>query len=503
MTNETAYSVLCQWSKEVAYVGSALSICHWDQRTQIPHKGHQHRVGLSATLAKIRHERMTDPKMGDLLARVENSDLVADPLSVPAVNIREWRRSYDRITRIPEELAVAIAEAAAEGEAVWEEARPQNDWKRFKPCLERLVDLRCEQAHAIGYDSEPYDTLLDDYERGATARVLVPIFARLGEALKDLTVRIRESGRKPDPSLKRRRYPIEDQVAFATAVAEQIGYDFQGGRLDVSAHPFTTGIGPGDVRITSRYHEHDLGTGFFAVVHEAGHALYHQGLPVDYWGQPFCRPISLGINESQSRLWENMVARSLPFWKHFYPKVQEKFKALKDVGMVAFLFSMNEVSPGLIRVGADEVTYNLHVQLRFELEVALTRRDLRVDDLPDAWNEKMQQYLGITPLDYAWGVMQDVHWSAGSIGYFPTYTLGNLYAAQFLSQARKDIGDLELRLERGEFRRLLEWLRAHIHSQGTRYLPGDLLKQVTGEELNPQYLIDYLEQHYGGIYGVG
>jgi carboxypeptidase Taq len=238
------------------------------------------------------------------------------------------------------------------------------------------------------------------------------------------------------------------------------------------------------------------------VIHEAGHAMYHQGLPLEYWGQPLCRPISLSINESQSRLWENMVARSHAFWRHFYPQAQERFASLQDVPMDDFLLSVNEVAPNLIRVEADEVTYNLHILLRFELEVALMRDDLHVDDLPDAWNEKMSAYLGLTPPDHAEGVMQDVHWSGGSIGYFPTYTLGNLYGAQFLAKARIDLGDLDAQFERGEFSAFLGWLREKIHSQGTRYLPRDLLRVVTGEDLEPRYLIEYLERKYGDLYGI-
>lgn len=500
MTSEEAYRLLCQRSVEIAYVGSAMAISHWDQRICIPPKGHQHRVGLNATLARIRHERLTDPRVGELLECVEDSELCADPLSVPSVNIREWRRTYDRMTKIPEELAVAIAKAASEGEAVWEESRPRNDWERFRPCLELLVTLRREQADAIGYEDEPYDALLDDYERGATTRSLAPLFERLGKGLKDLLERIEGSRRGPDPSMTGLRFPADDQAAFAGQVAEHLGYDSQAGRLDVSAHPFTTGIGPGDVRITTRFDETDFSEGLFAVIHEAGHAMYHQGLPVEHWGEPFCRPISLGINESQSRMWENMVARSLNFWKYFYPKAQKRFPGLRDVDLPAYLRSINEVSPGLIRVAADEVTYNLHVLLRFELETALMRDDLRTADLPDAWNEKMRHLLGLVPPDHASGVMQDVHWSSGSIGYFPTYTLGNLYAAQLLSSARRDIGQLELLFERGEFGPLREWLRAKIHSQGSRYVPADLIKLVTGEDLNPQYFLDYLEERYSVLY---
>jgi carboxypeptidase Taq len=502
MTPQEAYEELAQREKETAYLSSTTALLHWDQRTQIPPKGHAHRINQLTFLAKLIHNRRTDPRIGELLAVLESSAFTTDPQAVEAVNIREWKRLYERMTKIPEKLAVELARAAAEGEAAWERARPANDWKAFKPYLERLIELKRQQADAYGYDGERYDALLDDYEQGATTSTLEPVLKSLQQFLVNLLARIQDSAKKPDPTLKIRSFPVAEQERFARAVAERLGFDFSAGRLDVSAHPFTTGIGPGDVRITTRYQDHYFNAAFFGVIHEAGHAMYHQGLPVDYWGQPLCRPISLGINESQSRLWENMVARSRAFWRHFYPQAQQRFTSLRDVAMEDFLLSVNEVAPNLIRVEADEVTYNLHILLRFELEVALMRDDLRVDDLPGTWNEKMVAYLGLTPPDYAQGVMQDVHWSGGSIGYFPTYTLGNLYGAQFFAKAHADLGDLEAQFERGEFSPLLGWLREKIHSQGSRYLPRDLLRVVTDEDLEPRYLIEYLERKYGDLYGI-
>jgi len=500
MDTTEAYQRLVSHSKETAYLGSTIAVLNWDQRTQIPAKGHAHRVGQLATLAKMRHKMVTDPIIAEMLSVIEGSELTRDSLSIEAVNIREWRRSYDRATKISEELAVALARASVEGQAVWEAARPRNEWDLFKPYLERIVSLKREQAEALGYEQEPYDALLDDYERGETARNLEPVFARLRPALADLLGRIQGSSEVADPAFKNMRFPIADQESFAKAVALRIGYDMDAGRLDVSAHPFTTGIGPGDVRITTRYSEDSFNESFFAVIHEAGHALYHQGLPLEHWGTPFCHPVSLGINESQSRMWENMVARSPAFWKRFYPEAQVKFPALRAVPFKRFLLSINEVTPSLIRTEADEVTYNLHVLLRFELEVALIRGDLQVDDLPAAWNEKMQAYLGLTPPDYSSGVMQDVHWSSGSIGYFPTYTLGNLNAAQLFAKAKEQITDLEDQISRGEFGGLLGWLRKNIHSEGLRYLPRDLIRRVTGEDLDPSYLIKYLNEKYEKLY---
>lgn len=502
MTPSEAYQSLATNSREAAYLASTMGLLNWDQRTNIPPKGHAHRANQLSFLAKMLHAMSTDPRISERLAMVEGSELTQDPLSVEAVNIREWRRLYDRAVKIPERLAVELAKAASEGQSAWEKARPENDWTGFKPHLKHLVVLKREQAEAVGYEHEPYDALLDYYEPGETARNLIPIFEHLLKSLVELLELIRGSARRRVTPLPRRVFPIARQEAFAKEVAQRIGFDLEGGRLDVSAHPFTQGVGPGDVRITTRYHARAFGDAFFSVVHEAGHAMYHQGLPLEEWGMPICRPVSLGVNESQSRMWENLVARSLPFWKYFYPEAQAKFSALRDVPLDGFYCAINEVTPGLIRVAADEVTYNLHVLLRFELEVPLARGELEVDDLPDAWNAKMRTYLGVTPPDYATGVMQDVHWSSGSIGYFPTYTLGNLNAAQFFRKAEDDLGDLGALFERGEFRELLQWLRKNIHSQGSRYMPRDLVRTVTGEELNPHYLIDYLERKYVEVYQI-
>jgi carboxypeptidase Taq len=498
MTPREAYDRLSTRSKEIAYLGSATAVLHWDLRTKIPRKGHAHRAEQLSVLAKIRHSMATDPEIGELLAAMEGTQLTRDPLAVEAVNIREWRRTYDRAVKIPETLAVALARAAAEGQTVWEQARREDDWKRFRPFLQRIVALKLEEADALGYEEEPYDALLEYYEQGETAGNLESLFNRLRPVLVDLVQRIQESGPREASSVLYRHFPVADQEAFAAEVARHLGYDMDAGRLDVSAHPFTTGIGPGDVRITTRYSEDYFNEAFFAVIHEAGHAMYHQGLPLKHWGTPFCSPISLGINESQSRMWENLVARSKSFWTHFYPHAQATFASLAGVPLDRFVEAVNVVSPNLIRVESDEVTYNLHIFLRFELEVLLCRRELSVDDLPEAWNDRMKNYLGLTPPNHATGVMQDVHWSSGAIGYFPTYTLGNLYAAQFYRSAAMALGDLDVDLTKGNFSGLRGWLRENIHSQGSRYRPRDLVKSVTNEDLNPQYLVDYLEGKYLG-----
>jgi carboxypeptidase Taq len=368
--------------------------------------------------------------------------------------------------------------------------------------MERIVALKREEAESLGYGRECYDALLDGYEPGETAENLEPILTRLCEGLVALLKRIEGSSNYPGTSVLNRRYPRPAQESFARMAAERLGYDFEAGRLDPTAHPFTVGIGPGDVRITTRYNEHSFSEAFLGTIHEAGHAMYDQGLPAEHWGTPMGQPASLGIHESQSRMWENLVGRSFGFWEHFYPEAQKRFAAIRDVPLEAFYFAINTVRPSLIRIEADEVTYNLHILLRFKLELALIRGELEVKDLPGAWNERMQTYLGLTPPNFTMGVMQDVHWSGGDIGYFPTYTLGNLYAAQFFTQAEEDLGDLQKSFACGDFAGLLGWLRNRIHSQACRYRPGQLVHEVTGKDLDPKYLMLYLEEKYGALYGL-
>jgi carboxypeptidase Taq len=492
MTAAEAYRWLLDHSRETALLASISRLLSWDERTHIPPKGHAHRAEQLALLARLIHARQTDPRVGEHLSRVEGTPLTADPLGDEAVNIREWRRVYERETLIPEDLAVALAKAASEGQTAWEEARPKNDWAGFAPFLERLAALAREEAQAVGYAAEPYDALLDGFEVGETAAGLEPLFAELEAELVSLVDMVRGRSRDPGPEVLRRHFPRAAQEQLVREVAARVGYDFEAGRLDPTAHPFSSGIGPGDARITTRYDEHYFSPAFFGTLHEVGHALYNQGLPPEHWGTPRGHSASLAIHESQSRLWENLVGRSLGFWRCFYPRAQELFPALEGVPLEDFHRAVNRVAPSLIRTDADEVTYNLHITLRFRLERELINGRLEAADLPEAWNAGMQRYLGLTPPDHRLGVMQDVHWAAGLFGYFPTYTLGNLYAAQFFARAREDLGELEPLFARGEFAPLLDWLRRHIHSQGARLRPRDLVRRVTGSDPQAHHLIRHL-----------
>lgn len=504
MTPPEAYAALVRRSKEIGIIQSCAALLSWDQQTNMPPQGASWRGEQMAYLSALAHQRLTDPQVGEWLAQVESSTLMADPQADEAANIREWRRSYDRAIRVPAALVEELARVTTEAQQVWQEAKSQNRYAAFRPYLEKIVSLKKEEAQAIGYFGHPYDALLDEYEPGMTTEEVRSLFAHLTQELTPLVQRWTGSARRPDTSILRRDYPIERQQIFAEAAAAALGFDFSQGRLDVTAHPFCTGIGPGDCRITTRYNPHYFSEAFFGVLHETGHALYEMHLPAEHAGTPLGTACSLGIHESQSRLWENQVGRSQPFWEHFFPRLQQTFpQALADVSMETFYFAINEVRPSLIRVEADEVTYNLHIVLRFELETEMLTGNLQVADLPGAWNEKMQQYLGLTPPDDTQGCLQDIHWSFGGIGYFPTYTLGNLYAAQLMAAAKAQLGEAELLRDfrNGQFSRLREWLVHHIHRHGQRYRAQELCRRVTGESLRPEPLLIYLREKYESLYG--
>jgi carboxypeptidase Taq len=498
-----AYAELIRREKEVALLDSCASLLHWDHQTYIPPKGAAHRAEQLALLAGLSHEKSTDPVIGDLLSEAQSSHLAREEGSPAAVNLREIRRTHDRSRKVPRSLVEELARTTALAHDVWVEARRTSVFEVFQPWLEKVVALKQQEAEAVGYAGVPYDALLDDYEPGETTARLVGLFAELRDELVRLVAAIAASGRLPDLSILHRNYPVDGQEELGKAAAAAIGFDFTAGRLDVTTHPFCSGIGPGDTRITTRYNPRDFGDAFFSILHETGHGLYDQGLDPTHYGTPMGSAVSLGIHESQSRLWENFVGRSRAFWEHFFPRARKVFPdALEGVGPDAFFFAINDVRPSFIRVDADEATYNLHILLRFELEQALVNGDLKARDVPGAWNERFKLYLGLTPPDDARGCLQDIHWSGGGIGYFPTYTLGNLYAAQFFGQARKDLGDLEGQLSRGEFVPLREWLGTKIHRMGQRYRAADLVVAVTGRPLSPRPLLDHLRSRYAQLYGI-
>ena len=467
----------------------------------LPVQGAEYRAEQMAYLSGLIHQRRTDRQLGDWLGELAESPLAADPHSDAGANIRQLKRNYDRATKLPQSLVEELSRSASLGQHIWEQARRDNDFPRFAGVLAKTYELKRAQADAYGYEDSPYDALLEDYEPGERVAHLTQVLADLRDALVPLVAQIAASGRQPDQSILRRSFPTARQSEFGRKVASEIGFDFRRGRIDVTAHPFCTSLGPHDTRLTTRYDEHFFSTALFGTMHEAGHGMYEQGLPADQFGLPVGDAISLGIHESQSRMWENLVGRSESFWRHFFPQAARIFpEALADVSPEAFYYAINDVQPSLIRVEADEATYNLHILMRFELEQALLSGDLPVADVPSAWREKYKSYLGIEPENDADGSMQDVHWSAGLVGYFPTYSLGNLYASQFFEIADQELGGLHQQFERGEFVLLREWLRDKIHRHGQRYKAGELVERVTGKPLSHEPLMRHLRGKLGRLY---
>jgi carboxypeptidase Taq len=501
MNPQDAYAELIRRTKEAAVLASCGALLGWDERTYMPHDGSAFRGDQMALLARLTHEMTTDPKVGECLAAVEASALVKNAESPEAINVREIRRSYDRAVKLPKELVEEIARVTTRSQQVWQESRAKSDFAAFQPWLEKIVALKRRETDAVGFKEHPYDALLDEYEPGATASQVREVFHALSAELVPLIAAIGKSERSPRKEILEREYPVDAQATFARSAAEAIGFNFQAGRLDVTTHPFCSGIGPGDCRITTRYNPRFFNEAFFGVLHEAGHGIYDQGLPAEHFGTPLGNFCSLGIHESQSRLWENQVGRGRPFWAHFYPQAQRAFpSALGDLPLDDFYFAINEAKPSLIRVEADEATYNLHIILRFELELGLMSGDLKPADVPGAWNDKFRQMFGLTPPDDRRGCLQDIHWSMGGIGYFPTYTLGNLYSAQLMAAARKQLPALESDFARGEFGRLKGWLNEKVHRVGRSYRSDELCRRITGEGLRHEPLVQYLRDKFGRLY---
>ncbi len=504
MTPEQAYQDLLQRSREIALIGSTSAVLGWDQEVNMPPKGAEWRAEQSAYLSGLAHRKSTDPKINDLLLAIEKSDLVSDPLGDVAVNVREWRHQYDRATKLPTEFVEIFSRTASLAQHVWAEARAKSDFSLYAPKLGELIELTKQKADYFGYDDKPYDALLDEFEPGEKTENVKRLFAGLREELVPFLQAIVNAPRQPDASIvEDRHYPVDRQRILGEMASAAYGLDYASARLDVSTHPFSTNFGPGDQRITTRFDPRNFGDSFFSVLHETGHALYEQNLPDEFFGLPRGDAVSLGIHESQSRTWENLVGRSRAFWQHFYPITRQLFpQTLADVSMEDFHFAVNAVKPGYIRVEADEVTYNLHIMLRFEIEQAIINEGLPVEEIPAAWNALFKEYLGLDVPDDSLGVLQDIHWSFGAIGYFPTYALGNLYGAQFFAQARKEIPDLDAHFAAGDFEPLLNWLREHIYQHGQRYRAHDLVQVITGEPLSYKPLMSYLRNKYSDLYGL-
>ena len=498
-----SYEKLVAHARETALLHSVAGLVFWDEQTYLPAKAGAYRAEQHACLAGLIHRRRTAPAVGDWLEELAAGPLAEDPTSESGCVIAYLKRRRDKLVRQPAELVEEISRTASKSHHAWAAARKADDYASFRPWLEKMIELRRAQAEAIGYDQTPYDALLDEYEPGESTENVARVLSSLREELTPLVAAINESGRKPPSEILARNFPVETQESFGKRAAAAIGFDFDAGRLDVTTHPFCGEAGPLDVRLTTRYQQHDFGDGFFSILHETGHGLYEQGLPAEHFGLPTGEAISLGIHESQSRMWENLVARSRGFWEHFFAPAQDAFpEALGDVQLDDWIFAVNESKPSLIRTESDEATYNLHIVVRFELERALIEGDLTAADLPAAWNDAYTKTLGVTPPNDSDGVLQDIHWSEGMFGYFPTYALGNLYAAQLFDQAERDLGPLESRFAEGDFGSLLGWLREKVHQHGCRLSAEELAREVTGEPLSHDALMRHLRTKFGRYYGL-
>jgi carboxypeptidase Taq len=502
----TAYEQLVAHAYEANLLAGTSSMLGWDQEVMMPPGGVKYRSKQLAQLARLHHEMVVDKRFGDLLAECEaDAKLNADPLSPPAVNIREMRWGYDRKTKLPASLVSEEAELASRGQHTWAEARKNNDFSAFKPILEKIVDLLRRKAECYGWaeGGEAWDALAEDYEPGCTAAYVESVFTPLREKLRVLIEEIMGAPKRPSNAFNELKLPIDKQAKFMRFISESIGYDFNRGRLDISTHPFTTGSHCNDIRITTRYREDNVNDALGSTMHECGHGIYEQGLLEEFIGLPMGQSVSLGIHESQSRMWENQVGRSEAFWKWCTPKLKEFFgDAVAGLNLEDVYGGANIVQPGLIRVEADEATYNMHPLIRFEIERALLAGDLEVADIPDAWNARYKKYLGLDVPDDARGCLQDVHWSMTAMGYFPTYTLGNLFCAQFFETITEAMPDIHAQFERGEFKPLKDWLNANIHAHGQRHRAADLCVHVTGKPLSADPLMRHLEGKLRPIYGI-
>ena len=480
---------------EVTDLNKIARLLAWDQQTMMPPAGTQHRAEQFSTLMRIAHEKFTDPEIGRMLDELQPLEESLDPDSDDAALIRLTRRDYEKSVKVPSELRAAMARAAAEARPLWVKAKTESDFAAFLPALERTVELKLEYVDCVADGAaERYDVLLDDFEPQTTTAEVRTLFDELKPPLVELIAELRE--REVDDSFLHGNFPPKRQRKLAYAVTDLFGHRPDSWRIDPTEHPFASGPGRNDVRITTNYHPDSLHS-LFSTMHEYGHGLYSHQQPEHLERLPTGGPCSLGIHESQSRLWENLVGRSRPFWQLFYPRLQEAYpEQLGDVDLEQFHAAIHAVKPGLIRIEADEVTYGMHVMLRFELEQDIVEGRVELRDLPQRWNEKMWDYLGVEVPDDGHGVLQDVHWSGGMIGYFSTYLIGTVASVQIWQAAQRDLPDLEEQVGSGEFTPLREWLGEHVHALGRKYSPQETLRRATGSTIAAQPYLDYLRTTY-------
>ena len=498
-SSKELYQKYLEQTQKAADINYASAVLGWDQEVFMPEKGFALRGRQLATLSSMVHDILTSEQYGNVLTELEGR---SDLGETEKDNIRLSKEDYDKHRKVPSLLVEKISKQVSVSYNAWIQARRENSYKSYASELEKMLALKKEEANHVGYEECAYDVLLDDYEKGVSVSMLNPIFDEVKEKLPVLLNRIK-TAEQVDDSFLRKNYSKQGQWDFSMDVLGKMGYDFNAGRQDISEHPFTTSFSPLDVRVTTRVDEQNFSSLLWSSIHEGGHALYEQGLSENQYGLPLGEAASLSIHESQSRLWENAVGRGLSFWKYFYPQLQQQFKEqLTVLSLSDFYKGMNKVQPSLIRTESDELTYHFHVMIRYEVEKALFAGDVHVKDLNAFWNEQYQKYLGISSSDDKQGVLQDVHWAHGSFGYFPTYSLGSFYAAQFYKQAASEIDGLETLLEKGDFVALLKWLRSNVHQYGRKYRSEALCEKITGQGLNFTAFMDYANNKYSEIYGL-
>lgn len=486
--------------QKLADVEFSIGVLSWDKEVNLPDQGAAFRSRQVATLSGIAHDIFTDKKLGDLLEKLQEDG--TSLTTRERKNIEETYREYQKVKKLDTDFVIRRSQLISEAYHAWIKARQANDFNLFKTPLSKVVAIKREETEILGYQDHPYNALLDEFEPGAKTKDLDALFADVKEQLVAFVRQIRSKD-QVDNSFLHQHFPDQKQWDFGIEILKKIGYDFSAGRQDRSPHPFTVNFSSQDVRITTRVDEKNFGSMTWSCIHEGGHALYEQGLPAEQYGLPLGKYISLGIHESQSRLWENNVGRSKSFWKAQYPLVLEYFPdQMKKVSLDAFYTGINQIEPSLIRVESDELHYHFHILIRYEIEKALIEGNLSVADLPQAWAEKYKAYLDLEIPDDNHGVLQDIHWAHGSFGYFPTYSLGSFYAAQFFHQATLDLPNLNEEMEQGNTSSLLVWLREKVHQHGRFYTAEELCKEITGEALNFKYFMAYAKKKFGGIYGV-
>ena len=499
--SRSAFDDLQRRLQEISDIGKAMSLLGWDQQVMMPRGGAALRAEQFATLGRIAHDKFTSPEVGRLLDELRDFGEQHEYDSYEASLIRVVSRDWEKARRVPSDLRAEISRSAALANQVWIDARKNNDFASFLPVLRKNLDLRKRYIECFDAGDEPYDIVLDDFERGMKTAEVRQLFDYVKEHQAPLVKEVAERAADEKPAA--REFPLELQKRFELEVVLAFGFTDDCWRLDPTVHPFASGTGTTDIRLTTRYFPDNL-DGLFATMHEFGHGLYERQVDPALERTPLARGVSLGMHESQSRMWENLVGRSLPFWHHFFPRLQETFPdALRGYDAERWYREVNAVEPSLIRVEADEATYNLHIILRFELEQAMLADEFPLEQLPEEWNRRIWEYLGIEVPSDTEGVLQDVHWSSGSIGYFPTYALGNLIGAQIWEKVTADLPSLHAEFEQGEFGSLRDWLGEHLHRYGRKFTPGETLERVVGtSEIDPEPYVRYLREKLAGIYGI-